>query len=73
MIDRQISTIRRMMVIAGAVLMAAPLRAQSSAADDGARPISLREAVDLAQRYSPAIVSAKGLERVGLAQRNHSQ
>lgn len=64
MIDRQISTIRRMMVIAGAVLMAAPLRAQSSAADDGARPISLREAVDLAQRYSPAIVSAKGLERV---------
>lgn len=32
-------------------------------ADDGARPISLPEAVQLAQRNAPAVVQARGLER----------
>ncbi len=48
----------------GAVLLAAPLSAQGSPPDDGAKPISLREAVEMAQRNAPAIVAANGLERV---------
>lgn len=43
--------------------MAAPLRAQTSGADDGARPVTLAEAVQLAQRNSPAAVQARGLDR----------
>ena len=50
-------------LIAGAVLGAAPLYAQASV-DDGARPISLRDAIEMAQRNAPAIVSAHGLERI---------
>jgi len=57
-------------VLLGAVVMAAPLGAQASTADDGAKPISLREAVELAQRSSPAVVAARGLERgAGAARR----
>jgi outer membrane protein len=62
---------RRFLMITGAVLMAAPLGAQGIPivpADD-ARPVSLREAVDLAQRNSPAVVQARGLERNAAAAR----
>jgi len=51
-------------VVIGAVLVAAPLRAQVPAVpEDGARPISLAEAVQLAQRNAPGVVQARGLER----------
>ena len=53
-------TSRMWLVLAGAVLMAAPLRAQTSPGDDGARPVTLTEAVTLAQRNSPAVVQARG-------------
>lgn len=50
--------------VLGAVLAAAPLRAQVTAVpDDGARPISLAEAVQMAQRNAPGVVQARGLER----------
>jgi outer membrane protein len=50
--------------VLGAVLAAAPLRAQVAAVpDDGARPISLAEAVQMAQRNAPGVVQARGLER----------
>jgi len=56
---------RGTMVLAlGAVHVAAPLRAQAPVVpDDGARPISLEEAVLMAHRNLPAVVSARGLER----------
>ena len=58
------------MVFAGAVLMAAPLGAQGSGAEDGARPVSLREAIELAMRNAPAAVQARGLDRnAGAARR----
>lgn len=59
-------------VIAGAVLMAAPLRAQTPIPDvrtqlvipdDGARPVSLLEAVQMGQRNTPAVTQARGLDR----------
>ena len=50
-------------LFSGAVLSAAPLGAQGSMTDDGGRPISLREAIALAQRNSPSIAAAQGLER----------
>ncbi|HYW31424.1 MAG TPA: TolC family protein [Gemmatimonas sp.] len=59
-------------LIAGAVMMAAPLFAQTPPSDDGARPVSLREAVDLAQRNSPAVVQARGLDRTANAQRRQA-
>jgi len=58
------------MIFAGAVLMAAPLGAQGSGAEDGARPVSLREAIELAMRNAPAAVQARGLDRnAGAARR----
>lgn len=57
-------------MIIGAVLMAAPLGAQGiPVTQDEARPISLREAVESAQRNAPAIVQARGLERNAAAAR----
>jgi outer membrane protein len=53
-----------MLVALGAVHVAAPLRAQTSTVpDDGARPISLAEALQMAHSNLPAVVSARGLER----------
>ena len=57
------SRVARATVLAGAVLLAAPLGAQAPVTGDDARPISLREAITEAQRNAPAIVSAYGLER----------
>lgn len=52
------------MVVAGAVLtMAAPLGAQVATGDEGARQVTLQEAIDLAMRNSPAAVQAIGLDR----------
>jgi outer membrane protein len=59
-------------VIFGAVLMAAPLDAQGVAAEDGARPVSLREAIELAAKNSPAAVSARGLDRNAAAARRQA-
>jgi outer membrane protein len=59
-------------VLAGAVFMAAPLRAQAPVGDDGARAVSLREAVELAQRNAPAVVQARGLDRNAQAQRRQA-
>ena len=56
----------------GAVTMAAPLCAQTAAADDGARPISLREAIELASRNAPAAVAARGLDRNAAAARRQA-
>ena len=59
-------------VICGAVLMAAPLGAQGLTGDDGARPVSLREAIELAAANSPAAVSARGLDRTASAARRQT-
>ncbi len=58
--------------VAGAVLMAAPLRAQPSTIDDGALPVTLGEAIEMAQRNSPAIVQARGLDRTAAASRRQA-
>jgi len=60
-------------MLAGAVLVAAPLRAQSPTSDDGARPVSLSEAITLAQRNSPAVVQARGLDRNSNAARKQAR
>jgi len=59
-------------VIVGAVMMAAPLGAQALKSEDGARPVSLREAVELAGKNSPAAVSARGLDRNAAAARRQA-
>ena len=59
-------------LIFGAVMLAAPLGAQTSSSDDGARPISLREAIELAGKNSPAAVSARGLDRNAAAARRQA-
>lgn len=59
-------------VVFGAVLMAAPLGAQGLTGDDGARPVTLREAIELAAKNSPAAVSARGLERNASAARRQA-
>ncbi len=62
-------------LIVGAVLVAAPLGKKPlsaqplTVADDGARPISLADAIQMAQRNSPAVVQARGLERTAGAAR----
>jgi outer membrane protein len=57
-------------VVTGAALMAAPLGAQTPVVpDDAARPITLAEAIAQAQRSSPAVVQARGLERNAAAAR----
>ncbi|MBL0169394.1 MAG: TolC family protein [Gemmatimonadaceae bacterium] len=56
-------------LFAGAVLLAAPLGAQ---ADDGARPVTLQEAIDLAMRNAPAAVQAQGLDRTAGAARRQA-
>ena len=53
-------------------MMAAPLGAQGLANEDGARPVSLREAIELAARNSPAAVSARGLDRNAAAARRQA-
>ena len=60
-------------VLAGAVLTTAPLRAQPPVSDDGARPVTLNEAVALAQRNSPAVVQARGLDRTANASRKQAR
>jgi outer membrane protein len=66
---RRFPTIRSA-ALAGAVLMAAPLAAQPTSVDDGARPVTLQEAVAMAMRNAPAAVQARGLERnAGAARR----
>ncbi|MEQ1691576.1 MAG: TolC family protein [Gemmatimonas sp.] len=50
-------------LLAGAVLMAAPFDAGAQTIPDDARPISLTEAIAEAQRNAPAIVQARGLQR----------
>lgn len=57
------------LLFAGAVLLAAPLGAQ---ADDGARPVTLQEAIDLAMRNAPAAVQAQGLDRTAGAARRQA-
>jgi outer membrane protein len=47
----------------GAVLLAAPLSSRAQAGDDGARVITLAEAIQMAHRNAPAVVQARGLER----------
>jgi outer membrane protein len=59
-------------VLAGAVLTTAPLRAQPPVSD-GARPVTLNEAVALAQRNSPAVVQARGLDRTADAARKQAR
>ncbi|MFY7922105.1 MAG: TolC family protein [Gemmatimonas sp.] len=50
--------------VMGAVLVAAPLSSEAQIrSDEEARPIRLREAIELAQRNAPAVVAARGLER----------
>lgn len=57
-------------MVIGAALGAAPLAAQVTSADDGARPVTLQEAVTLAMRNAPAAIQARGLERnAGAARR----
>ncbi len=58
-------------MLAGAVLLAAPLAAQT-AGDDAARPVTLREAVDLAARNAPAAIAARGLDRTAGAARRQA-
>ncbi len=62
-------TISPVVLFAGAVLLAAPLGAQ---VDDGARPVTLQEAIDLAMRNAPAAVQAQGLERTASASRRQA-
>ncbi|WP_310571291.1 TolC family protein [Gemmatimonas sp.] len=59
-------------VLLGAVMMAAPLGAQGLSGDDGARPVTLHEAVELAAKNSPAAVSARGLDRNAAAARRQA-
>lgn len=59
--------------VLGAVLVAAPLGAQTpiSLSDDNAKPITLLEAIGQAQRNAPGVVNARGLERnAGAARRS---
>jgi outer membrane protein len=50
-------------LLAGAVLLAAPLVVTAQATGEEARAISLRDAITEAQRNAPAIVAARGLQR----------
>jgi len=52
--------------------MAAPLAAQGLPSDDSARPVTLREAIDLATRNSVAAVQARGLDRTASAARREA-
>ncbi len=63
------SVISPAVLMAGAVLMAAPFGAQAQGVADEARPISLRDAITEAQRNAPAIVQARGLQRTANAAR----
>ena len=71
--NRSRSRAMRSTLFIGAVLLAAPLGAQGSPPDDGARPITLREAIDLASRNSPAAVQAQGLDRNADAARRQAK
>jgi len=70
--NRPRSRITRFTLLIGAVFTAAPLGAQGLASDDGARPVTLREAIDLAARNSPAAVQARGLDRNASAARRQA-
>ncbi len=58
--------------VLGAVLTAAPLGAQGIPSEDGARPITLSEAIELAARNSPSAVQARGLDRNAEAARRQA-
>jgi len=61
------------LAMVGAVLVAAPLGAQPPAVpEDGARPVSLQEAIDMASRNAPAAVQARGLNRNAAAARRQA-
>jgi len=62
------SLISPAVLFAGAVLMAAPLDARAQVGEE-ARPISLTDAIRQAQRNSPAVIQARGLQRNGVAAR----
>ena len=62
----------RATVLAGAVLLAAPLGAQTGASEAPPRIVTLEEAIALALRNTPAAVQAIGLERNAIAARRQS-
>lgn len=59
-------------MVIGAALGAAPLAAQVTSADDGARPVTLQEAVSMAMKNAPAAIQARGLERNASAARRQA-
>ncbi len=59
-------------LLTGAALVVAPLGAQTLPAEDGARLVTLQEAIDLAQRNAPAAVQARGLDRNAAAARRQA-
>lgn len=61
-----------MVVSAGAVLMAAPVVARGQGSDDGARPVTLQEAIALATRNAVGAVQARGLDRNAAAARRQA-
>ncbi len=62
----------RTTMFAGAVLMAAPLAAQDTGGEDGARPVTLQEAIELAMKNAPAAIQALGQERNANAARRQA-
>lgn len=61
------------MLIGAAALIATPLSAQvATGVDDGARPVTLQEAIDMAARNAPMAVQAKGLARTAAASKRQS-
>lgn len=71
------SGVKKILILAGAVFMAAPLSAQGSAAvgdpgADDARPVTLAEAIDMAVRNAPGAVQARGLARTAAAGKRQS-
>lgn len=60
-------------MLTGAVVLTVPLGAQvSTGSDDGARPVTLQEAIEMATRNAPSAVQARGLTRVSSAARRQS-
>ena len=59
-------------LFAGAVLLAAPFDAVAQGASDEARPVTLKEALELAMKNAPAAVQALGLERNAVAARRQA-
>lgn len=59
-------------LLGATVLLTAPTGLHAQGSDDGARAISLREAIELAGKNSPAAVSARGLDRNAAAARRQA-